>query len=212
MTIAQDLRFGLRLLIRNPGYTAVAALSIGLGIGINTMTFSGVNSVLLKPLPVDDPARVVSVFTADARAGANLGAAMSRLNFLDFRAEERGVLRDDVGDGTAARPLGHRRAARDGAGPARHAATSSTCSASRPSPGARFAPRRTGRLARTWSPCSATTGGSGTSPATRRSSGRRSRSIGSSSRSSASRRRGFAASTSLPGRSRGCRRCATSRC
>ena len=89
MTIAQDLRFGLRLLVRNPGYTAVAALSIGLGIGINTMTFSGVNSVLLKPIPVDDPARVVSVFTADASAGANLGAAMSRLNFLDFRAEER---------------------------------------------------------------------------------------------------------------------------
>ena len=85
MTFAQDLRFGLRLLIRNPGYTAVAALSIGLGIGINTMTFSGVNSVLLKPIPVDDPARVVSVFTADAREGANLGAAMSRLNFLDFR-------------------------------------------------------------------------------------------------------------------------------
>jgi len=85
MTIAQDLRFGLRLLIRNPGYTAVAALSIGLGIGVNTMTFSGVNSVLLKPIPVEDAARVVSVFTADAGAGANLGAAMSRLNFLDFR-------------------------------------------------------------------------------------------------------------------------------
>jgi macrolide transport system ATP-binding/permease protein len=88
MTIVQDLRFGLRLLLRNPGYTAVAALSIGLGIGINTMTFSGVNTVLLKPFPVAEPSRVVSVFTADTRS-LGFARAMSRLNFLDFRAKNR---------------------------------------------------------------------------------------------------------------------------
>jgi putative ABC transport system permease protein len=88
MTIVQDLRFGLRLLARNPGYTAVAALSIGLGIGINTMTFSGVNTVLLKPIPVEDPARVVSVFTADTRV-PDFARALSRLNFLDFRSKNR---------------------------------------------------------------------------------------------------------------------------
>jgi predicted permease len=88
MTIGQDLRFGLRLLLRNPGYTAVAALSIGLGIGINTMTFSGVNTVLLKPLPVGDPSRVVNVFTADTRS-PDFVRAMSRLNFLDFRAKNK---------------------------------------------------------------------------------------------------------------------------
>jgi len=46
----------------------VAALSVGLGIGVDTMTFGGVDSVLLKPTPVEDPARVVTVFTADTRS------------------------------------------------------------------------------------------------------------------------------------------------
>ena len=84
MTIVQDLRFGLRMLLRNPGYTAVAALSIGLGIGINTLTFSGVNTVLLKPIPVEDPARVVVVVTTDAR-NPDVARGMSRLNFVDYR-------------------------------------------------------------------------------------------------------------------------------
>jgi predicted permease len=84
VTITQDLGFGLRLLIRSPGYTAVAVLSIGLGIGINTMTFSGVNTVLWKPLPFEEPSRVVNVFTTDSRNTGFL-PVMSRLNFLDYR-------------------------------------------------------------------------------------------------------------------------------
>jgi putative ABC transport system permease protein len=97
MTIVQDLRSGLRLLFRNPGYTAVAALSIGLGIGVNTMTFSGVNSVLLKPIPVEDAARVVSVFTADTRTPTSCGHVAAGLPGRPL--QELRVLRDDVGDG-----------------------------------------------------------------------------------------------------------------
>ncbi|HEY3381047.1 MAG TPA: ABC transporter permease [Vicinamibacterales bacterium] len=88
MTIVQDLRYGLRLLLRSPGYTAVAALSIGLGIGVNTMTFSGINTVLLKPIPVAEPSRTVTIFTTDPR-NADFVGAMSRLNFLDYRAKNQ---------------------------------------------------------------------------------------------------------------------------
>ena len=57
----QDLRFGARILLKNPGFTLVAALTLSLGIGANTMIFSVVNSVLLRALPFNDPGRILSV-------------------------------------------------------------------------------------------------------------------------------------------------------
>jgi putative ABC transport system permease protein len=81
-TILKDLRYGMRRLLRSPGFTAIALLSLALGIGANTAIFSLVNTVVLRPLPVERPEQIVSLGNL---AGNRLFPTFSYPNYKDFR-------------------------------------------------------------------------------------------------------------------------------
>jgi predicted permease len=78
----QDFRYGVRTLLKRPGFVALAVLSLGLGIGANTAIFSLVNMVLFRPLPVAEPGRLYSVAVRGKDDGV---LAFSYPNYVDFR-------------------------------------------------------------------------------------------------------------------------------
>jgi len=82
---ARDFRYALRMLQRSPGFTAVAVLTLALGIGANTAIFSVINSVLLGPLPYHDPGGLVMVWESNSQH-PNPHNTVSPPNFLDWRS------------------------------------------------------------------------------------------------------------------------------
>ncbi len=86
--LVRDLRFGFRQLRKNPGFTAVAVLTLALGIGLNTAIFSVVYAVLLRPYPYRDPDRLVIVWEQNPSRGWTTNI-VSAANFNDWRKQNR---------------------------------------------------------------------------------------------------------------------------
>src|SRR3954454_1759830 len=86
MTIVQDIRYAIRLMILQPWFTAVVVLVLGLGLGANTAVFTFVNAALLRSLPFDDPDKVIWITFTDTRGR---GLTMSWQDFQDYRRESK---------------------------------------------------------------------------------------------------------------------------
>ena len=84
-----DLRFAFRQLLKNPGFTAVAVLTLALGIGANTAIFSVVNAVLLRPLPYAQPERIVAIWDSRGQVDSVQRTTLPR-NFQFWREHSRG--------------------------------------------------------------------------------------------------------------------------
>ena len=87
-SLITDIRYGIRSLLQQPGFTVIAVVTLTLGIGANTAIFSVVNTLLLRPLPFTDPDRLVQVWEANIKRGQNT-MDVSYPNFADWRDQNQ---------------------------------------------------------------------------------------------------------------------------
>ncbi len=89
MTLLQDLRYAVRMLLKDPWFTIVAATALGLGIGVNTTVFTFVNAVLIRGLPFERPEEIVFLATRNTTGDEDDSSPASWQEFQDWRAKAR---------------------------------------------------------------------------------------------------------------------------
>src|SRR5215475_8113847 len=89
-TLWLDVKYGIRMFGKKPGFTAIAVLTLALGIGANTTIFSILNAVLLRPLPFPEPQQLVTLWGTDARNG-EFQRSLSYPDFADYRSQNRSL-------------------------------------------------------------------------------------------------------------------------
>src|SRR5438067_9588064 len=100
MTLLDDVRYAVRSLARQPTFTAVAVLTLVLGIGLNTAIFSVIKAVILNPLPYRNPDRLVVVTEQNPDGNPDLVAP---LTFVDWQAQSRAIRRSPRSSSCATR-------------------------------------------------------------------------------------------------------------